>query len=287
MCLSAGKQQVKPQNTPYQVSYVRQFFLDDHGKLTEAIDRILVKGPRPADSAVLYTWTGEPSSAESTALKFAVNKNRNEVRINDTRITFLPPQKVRIGKDVYTLTAPYFVFLKKQLLEQRAVADLASLLKDGFSHGDSDFDELAAVTWQPRPRPLQFRILEADLYHKSSQSDHVYRWKAVYYYAPSGKLTGITGDWFNLTLLAETSRHLTYKAEREFDKSSLSSTIWINKRSGSDSSRVTSFQQGLSKEVTYTSYQSVPVNIETRAKPRDLQDAIRILAQAGVRIGGS
>ncbi|WP_129714454.1 hypothetical protein [Pedobacter sp. SYP-B3415] len=283
-CLCAIAQMAStPGMSPgYTLCYVKEYLLKD-GE-TEETHHLMITPPPGQDSLIIYSWTKSPASAEKTVYSIDNRNGLDSVAINGIVVRFLVPDKIQVNKDVYAVTTELFRYLKNELIGNRSILNFSYLLKAGLGDDEYGMGLLTNLNWSTSQKPQSYKIMQARIAHKSSQSEHVYNWTARFMYTPSGHLQSIKGDWINHLLTRETSHYLEYKVEREFDRGSALSFVRKTKSTLCDSVSTIFFQDATGKETAFTNYQSVPKSFRNLPKPADLPDAIRILQTRGLQL---
>jgi len=268
--------------------WVKEVTIDkDDGNLTDSFIGIF---PDNNDTVNIFQLASHSNTAVSKKYSYTFKKYKKNnivfyyqedgIFTDSVNVLFGKEKTLFIGKDVYILNNKYFYLLKRKILNQGSILDLAFLTKDGYGDYAVILKPLYK-NWRNQKDIATCRIIKATIKNKDQQAeDGKYFVNHLNYsYSYNGKLKSISGlGRYSKQFAGENKKYIRYNFTDEGnERSLLSGIIYQNKRTLLDSISAKYKQFSTGKIIAYSKCQTLIKTKIVKKKPLNFNEVIRII----------
>lgn len=273
----------KKEELRYRYAYCQDIYIDKENNNKEVNNYIGIF-PNNNDTITIYKLDDKLTKEESRTL-FWYTKNYDTQNItfynseNDSVKVRFENNSIYLNNDSYELNNEYFTFLKKKVLEENSILDLAFLVKEGI--GDyTTFFELLNKNWCNQIENKSYKIISAKISNKNYQTDdQFFNYDLIYKYNTDGLINSVSGsNSYTKTLLSEDNKYIHYSINKTLnERASIDEELYINKKTINDSIIGTYEQYSNAKTTHFVKYQSKLKEIELKNNLKSLTEIIKNL----------
>lgn len=213
----------KKEELRYRYAYCLDFYIDKENNNKEVNNYIGIF-PNNNDTITIYKLDDKLTKEESRTL-FWHTKNDDTQNItfynseNDSVKVRFENNSIYLNNDSYELNNEYFTFLKKKVLDENSILDLAFLVKEGI--GDyTTFFELLNKNWRNQIENKSYKIISAKISNKNYQTDdQFFNYELVYKYNTDGLINSVSGsNSYTKKLLSEDNKYIHYSINKTLNE---------------------------------------------------------------------
>jgi len=274
-------------NSDYTLAFVKEIYVDKGTGNDEEKDIRDFVGvfPKSNDTITVYQLNSDLTEKPQIFSYWVKNKNNNSVVFKcseseeDIKVIFDKNNVIRVDNDIYTVNNEYYKFLKQKILIENSVLDLAFFLKDGYGDYSQSLEPLNK-NWRNQKENNSYKIISAKIKNRNYQTDdQFFEYKIDYTYRKNGQLKSISGNnRYNKVFVKENNTYVEYSInDGKNERSSSSEELYKNKKTLFDSISGNSTQNSIVKTSYFLKYQSKLKLLDATQKPKNLEQALKLL----------
>ncbi|CAM3749962.1 hypothetical protein FLGE108171_13270 [Flavobacterium gelidilacus] len=273
----------KEEELRYRYAYCQDICIDKENSNKEVNNYIGIF-PNKNDTITIYKLEDKLTKEESRTL-FWHTKNYDAQNItfynseNDSVKVRFENNSIYLNNDSYELNNEYFNFLKKKVLEENSILDLAFLVKEGI--GDyTSFFELLNKNWRNQTENKSYKIISAKISNKNYQTDdQFFKYTMQFNYNNEGLVNIFSKEnSYTKTFISEDNKHIHYSIKKTInERASIDEELYINKETTNDSIIGAYEQYSNAKTTHYIKYQSKLKELESKTELKSLAEIIKTL----------
>jgi hypothetical protein len=285
--------------SPYIIAFVEDVYIDKFSEIengTDLHDSIIGEGekiekflgifPKENDTVTIYKLNSNSTEdLEKFSFWYRKSNKINSIIFHfsepdeDIKVVFKTNNSISIGNDEYFVNNEYYKYLKKNILINKSVLDLAFFLKDGLGDYAQHLLPLNK-NWRNQDENTTHKIISAKIKNKNFQTDNQYfNYTINYKYTKKGILKSVSGnDFFNKKYINQNKKYIHYIITKSInERAIIKENLYTNKKTLFDSIIGIYEQNSNSKTTYYTKYQSKLKTKRLYSKPKNLQELLYTL----------
>ncbi|MFB9057235.1 hypothetical protein ACFFU9_10840 [Mariniflexile ostreae] len=251
----------------------------------KSVENVVAVFSKKKDTVTTYVYDSEHYQGSIGIRKFTsikTNKNNrffiSEFFRDTVKVSFEEASRIGVNKDIYTVSKPYYSFLKEKILKEGSILHFVSLIKDGYGDYCALFSPLIDYRWTKTRTDVAYKILQVLVTNEDFQSSdgRLNTWKIVY------KNDAAKGKYFEKCFLEENKKYKVYKTEYDNERFHVSTTVFSNTKTLLDSVSASweSYGQNMEKyQIDYQKKQTKLDLLKTHENPKNLNEIIKILGE--------
>jgi hypothetical protein len=287
----------KKDNSSYTLAFVKDVYVDE-GNYTynDVADSTYTKGDgertenfigifsKKNDTVTIYKLNQDLNEKPEKFSFWSKKKNNQSITYycsmgDDIKITFSNQNNIIVNNDTYQVNKEYYSFLKQKILIEKSVLDLTFFLKDGYGDYEQSLKPLNK-NWRNQKEDNRFKIIKAKIKNKNYQTDdQFFNYNFTYKYGKNGMVENILGEnSFNKIFVKENNKYVVYTIDRSInERASDNEYLYKNKKTFFDSIVGNRVRYSNATAYYYREYQSKLKLVDVAQKPKNLEEAIKLL----------